>query len=520
MDYSLTFDNYIKYDKSEAYDLFCDEKNLIRFRRILLALTIIMGISLVASAVSLFIDSLSFFKLFRVVFYTLVFASVFFLFLRYKKFFNINNIRKRVISFVIAFIIIFTFFASVSLIVNEYFLSESTKSKNIEGQSYTEESSDLTVKVDSSHNKNIVKERNKNNKITVDFNEDNDKSKLEYTIYFSLIIIFLCLSKSEYIQLYSLAFSLPFISQLLIIPSFIFTEGLASTILVSVLTLLSFIISNTLNTKRQNKFFRQYNYYYKKNYETIRMKKELDYARQIQLSMLPESKKSFNGVKISATSIPAMEVGGDYFDYFELPEGKVGVFICDVSGHGVASALLLSGLRSSIHLILEDTHNPQEIFKKLNLVIRKTQQRKMFVTAIFAVIDPKNNSLLFFNAGHLPPYKIDSKNKELFLLKKHDVTLGVFDNIPYSKTDNEVIIDFNIGDKFILYTDGLNEAVNKKREEYGFERIENILNKNLNSSSDELLYKIIEDVNNFMADAEQIDDLTIVIVERNNNVFN
>ncbi|MCX7833594.1 MAG: PP2C family protein-serine/threonine phosphatase [Ignavibacteria bacterium] len=505
MDYTQSFDNYIKYDKSEAYDLYCDEKNLIRFKRILLFLSIIVSIGFIASIVSVIIDSGNFFKWFRVVFYALLLAGILFLFIRYNLIFNTANIRKRIFVFVISFIIILTFYSTISLISNERFNLENSNVKKSENQILQEQSIDTALKKD---------KQNYKTGLTINTSEEGDTNKLEYTLYFCLIIIFLCLSKSEYIQLYSLSFAFPFISQLLISPSFIFKEGLVTTIVVFSLTLLSLIISNTLSTKRQNKFNQQYNYYYKKNYDTIRMKKELDYARQIQLSMLPEPKKVIDGIKISAISIPAMEVGGDYFDYFELPGKKLGVFICDVSGHGVASALLLSGIRSSIHLILEDTHNPKEIFKKLNLMIRRTQQRKMFVSAIFAVVDPLNNSLLFYNAGHLPPYKIDNKNQELFLFKKHNVTLGLFNDIPYEKENDEVIIDFNVGDKFILYTDGLNEAINKSREDYGFERIENILNSNINSPSEELLNKIIDDVNKFMSETEQIDDLTIVIIER------
>lgn len=518
MDYTLPFDNYIKYEKGEAYDLYCDEKNLIRFKRILIFLEVIIGISLGEAVVSIFSNSTGFFSFFRIVFYGFAFVIVLMLLLKYKKLFNISNIRKRVLIFVIAFIIAFTSFATVSLISSKYLVSSNTKNnavENPETQTLDKNQIDSTVREKLSQEDGTSKnERKKNNKITIDTTEEDNTSKTEYAFYFCIIILFLCLSKSEYIQLYSLAYGLPFISHLVVAPSFVFTDGLAQTIVFFALTLLSFIISNTLNTKRQKKFFRSYNYYYKKNYETLRMKKELDYARQIQLSMLPDSKKVINGISISATSIPAMEVGGDYFDYFELPDGKVGVFICDVSGHGVASALLLSGLRSSIHLILEDTHNPKEIFKKLNLMVRKTQQRKMFVTALFAVIDPEKNTLSFFNAGHLPPYKIDKKNGELFLLKKHGITLGVLDNISYEKEDSGVVIDFNEEDKFILYTDGLNEALNKSREEYGFERIENLLNNHLDTPSDKLLSTIIEDVNKFMEGAEQIDDLTVVIIER------
>lgn len=96
----------------------------------------------------------------------------------------------------------------------------------------------------------------------------------------------------------------------------------------------------------------------------------------MQLSMLPESNTIIYDIEIAGISNPASEVGGDYFDYFHISQDKIGVFICDVSGHGVASGLMLAGLRSSIHLILEDTSEPVAVMKKTKQMVRKTQNKK------------------------------------------------------------------------------------------------------------------------------------------------
>jgi len=245
------------------------------------------------------------------------------------------------------------------------------------------------------------------------------------------------------------------------------------------------------------------------------MKKELNYAREIQLSMLPEREATFGDLEISAISIPATEVGGDYFDYFKISDDKVGVFICDVSGHGVASALLLSGLRSCMHLILEETFDPKEVFGKLNRMIRKTQNRKMFVTAIFAVIDMKKNNCTLFNAGHLPPYKISGGSNELLKIKRHGITLGAMENIEPDNESNEMEFDFNKKDKLIFYTDGVNEALNFDRSEYGFEKLESFLNANADRKPGDLLKRLVSDVNNFTQDTVQKDDLTILTIGRN-----
>lgn len=135
-------------------------------------------------------------------------------------------------------------------------------------------------------------------------------------------------------------------------------------------------------------------------------------------------------------------MGREYFDYFKVSENEVGIFICDVSGHGVASGLLLSGLRSCMHLILEDNSNPKFIIEKLNRMIRKTQSRKMFVTAIFAVINTEKNKCMLFNAGHLPPYKISGESKEIFKIKKHGLALGAMNIVEAEGTSNEVMLRF------------------------------------------------------------------------------
>ena len=265
----------------------------------------------------------------------------------------------------------------------------------------------------------------------------------------------------------------------------------------------------------QKKFFTEYEVYHKRHYETIRMKKELDYAREIQLSMLPENNKVIGDLSIAGTSLPANEVGGDYYDYFGISENKTGIFICDVSGHGVASALLLSGLRSCMHLILEDTSNPREVFVKLNKMIRKTQNRKMFVTAVFAVIDTEENSCTLYNAGHLPPYKISAGTDELFKIRRHGITLGAMDILETNNDNNLVTFDFRKGDKLLLYTDGIIEAMDKNKNEYGFEKLESYLYANAGKVSTELLNGLINDVNKFTGSAEQIDDISLLVLSRN-----
>lgn len=484
MDLSLSFGRYVKFEKYEAYTLYCDEKNLKYLNSFFWGFSILALINIIVAFFDKGIISVEFiFYLLILVFCT---ASLFY----FKRFYNLVNIRRVLIYLLISGFLLFTANAVVNTLI--------------------EKNKEITIVTSSLPSKEKNDTSKNNNETTFRVNNEGTRNILSYTFLFGIVILLFKFSRNEIIQLFSLALGIPLIAGLI----FNTKSDIDDILIYSILTLILFFISYSTESKRRNKFIKRYNQYVKTNYETIRMKKELDYARQIQLSMLPEPKIKIGELEIAAISLPAMEVGGDYFDYFKLSDTETGVFICDVSGHGVASALLLSGLRSSMHLVLEDTKNPREIFEKLNRMIRKTQNRKMFVTAIFAVLNSENNTCSLFNAGHLPPYKIDGKTGELFKIKRHGVTLGAIDEIASDTSESDVCIDFMKGDKLVFYTDGLSEATNHARKEFGFERIEKILSGNPEKPPEELLTLITEEVNKFTENSEQHDDLTLLIVSR------
>jgi serine phosphatase RsbU (regulator of sigma subunit) len=484
MELSLSFERYVKFEKHDAYTLYCDEKNLKFLKTFFWGFIVIALINVLIAVSDKGPLSVEFF------FYSLIFLFCVISLLYFRKFYNLSNIRKVLIYLLISGFLLFTVNAVLNTIIDK-----SEEVTIVTSPKLTEELSDTSKS---------------NNEATFKVNSDDTRNILSYSFIFCIVIILFKFSRNEVIQLYSLALGIPLIADLI----FDKDADVVNILIYTILSLLLFFISYSAESKRRNKFVKRYNQYIKTNYETIRMKKELDYARQIQLSMLPEPKIKFDDIEIAAMSLPAMEVGGDYFDYFKLSEKEMGVFICDVSGHGVASALMLSGLRSSMHLLLEDTKNPRIIFEKLNRMIRKTQNRKMFVTAIFAVFNTESGNCLLFNAGHLPPYKIDGKTGELFKIKKHGVTLGAVDEIAPDNLESDVCIEFVKGDKLVFYTDGLSEATNPSRKEFGFERIEKVLSENPEKPPDELLTLLTEEVNKFTENSEQHDDLTLLIVSR------
>ncbi|MCU0373074.1 MAG: serine/threonine-protein phosphatase [Ignavibacteria bacterium] len=475
---AFEFDRYLEYPKEDAYRIHQDEKNYSFLKIFLIIFSVIAGFILLTTFFDGNIDYDSYA-------YFVSFSASLLLRLLYSRIFTREKIRRQLYILIVASLIAFLASDMLSSVFDKG--DAAAEREKITKTEKTKNGGDITI------------------------NANTEEEGASGVIFlFALLMIMLRFPKSDIVQLYSLVIGLPLLTDLIFFGNFNILSKLPSVITAG----LCFVISYSTEIKRQKKFYRQYDSYYKRHSESVRMKKELDYAREIQLSMLPESVKSIGDLHIAATSIPANEVGGDYYDYFRISDTKTGIFICDVSGHGVASALLLSGLRSCMHLVLEDTSNPKEIFIKLNRMIRKTQNRKMFVTAVFAVIDSANNKCTMFNAGHLPPYKISGDSNELFKIKRHGITLGATDNFINSDEDNLVTFDFKKGDRLLLYTDGIIEAMNSRKDEYGFERLENYLYAHAESSPSELLDRLVKDVNVFTGDSEKIDDISILVLSR------
>jgi serine phosphatase RsbU (regulator of sigma subunit) len=475
-----SIDKYLEYPKDKAYAFILDERNL-KILKVFLWFLIIAFI--IFMAIGLGEEKYIWYIYAPVMTLNILFLIGLKIF--YKKIFNLENIRKYLFVFLISQ---FIFLQSGNLI--NYFFPQAKQVVAAPEQARSDTKKEgLTIKTSS---------------------DDSD--------YFSGSIIVLCFyivffrfTRNEYLLLYSIAAFGPIILDLIFYRSLDVDELIPGISM----TALFLVISVLIERKKYRDFSNEYDYQHKKNFETIRMRKELASAKEIQLSMLPKNSHKTNEFEIAGISLPAKEVGGDYFDYFQISDTKIGLFICDVSGHGVASGLLLSGVRSCMHMILEDTSEPKVVMEKLNRMMRKTQNRKMFVTAVFAVIDIENNKCKVFNAGHLPPYKISGTTNEIFKIKKHSITLGAMDSIFENGADREVKFDFNKTDKLVLYTDGVNEAMNSEKLEYGFDNIEKILYANTDKSANELLNVLVKDVERFTNDSLQRDDLTILIIGRN-----
>ena len=498
-----TFDRFLTLPRERAYNRYLDEKNLKIFKRMLFVFVFIFSIVVIVNIEEN--ESFNIGLILAVINLSILSISLAF----YKKFFRLDNIRK----FVFAFILLqFVMFISVNIFTPDD--PDDNKDNSDKTENVISDSTASKGDADSnaiSKSKAEKKKSGNSGNIHVGVGKANDDSFFQYMLFVAIMILIFKFSRTEIIQMFASVIGLSILGIIIFNTGISINSGVPNMII----ALMFFVIAIASERKRKKNFIEQYDVYYAKNYENLRMKKELNYAREIQLSMLPKNDAVIGDIEISAVSLPASEVGGDYFDYFKVSEHEIGFFICDVSGHGVASGLLLSGLRSCMHLILEDNTHPKVVIEKLNRMIRKTQSRKMFVTAVFAIIDTEKNKCMLYNAGHLPPYKISDESKEIYKIKKHGVALGAMNTVEHADDRNEVVFDFKKGDKLILYTDGVNEAMNSSKAEYGLDNLEIYLNNNPGMKANELLNGIVADVRKFTNNSVQRDDLTILIIQRN-----
>lgn len=243
--------------------------------------------------------------------------------------------------------------------------------------------------------------------------------------------------------------------------------------------------------------------------EKERLEKELDVARDIQRKILPNKIPESEQLKISAMFIPAFEVGGDYYDFFELNDNKLGFVVADVSGKGITAAFIMAEIKGIFESLAKLITSPTELLIKINEVLKNSLNRKSFVTAVYGIVDIKNGILNFVRAGH-PPVIYCSEGKIERLLPS-GLGLGLDYSNGFANSLKEMQINLKDGDIIAFYSDGIPEAKNAEYKDYGYERLEKIIQKNCDKTLDEISNEIIKDLTIFSKDNTQHDDITLVL---------
>jgi sigma-B regulation protein RsbU (phosphoserine phosphatase) len=243
--------------------------------------------------------------------------------------------------------------------------------------------------------------------------------------------------------------------------------------------------------------------------ERERMREEIDTARRIQLSMLPQGGPNVKWIDLAAASLPATEVGGDYYEYFRLAPGQLALVIGDVAGHGLASGLLLSGVRSCLYLLEDQLTQPVAVLDRLNHMVRRTTDKRTYVTLLCAVLerDGGSGTLTLASAGHPPVLHYSARTHRFESVGAGAPPLGTFLDVSYETQSCPLLP----GDLLVFFTDGLVEARNAQDQDYGDARLERAVARALGGTAREIRDSILGDLSNFKGDAEQADDITVVV---------
>jgi sigma-B regulation protein RsbU (phosphoserine phosphatase) len=233
---------------------------------------------------------------------------------------------------------------------------------------------------------------------------------------------------------------------------------------------------------------------------------ELEKAREIQEGLLPKKIPQVKGLEVAGAWQPARVVGGDYYDVLKFSERKIGICIGDVVGKGITAALLMANLQASFRAFAEEGVSPGALCGKLHGVISNNVAQEKFVTFCYCTIDAEKNKLTYASAGHCPPLLLRGRG-EAIPLKEGGIPLGILPGKEYADTE----VQLEAGDRLVLYTDGLTEAMNAEDEQFGEPRLVGLGRKNMGLGAPELLEVIRKEVSGFSGGSFQ-DDFTLVVV--------
>lgn len=238
---------------------------------------------------------------------------------------------------------------------------------------------------------------------------------------------------------------------------------------------------------------------------------ELKTIAEIQKSLLPQTEPRVPGLDVAVHYQTAKRAGGDYYDFFPLPGGKLGVLIADASGHGAPAAVLMAVAHTITHSRSEPSDKPGELLTHINshLAGRYTRRTGSFVTAFYAVFDPVNGSVSYASAGHTPPLVRRADGSRVALNRAQRLPLGIKPNEVYP----EHSAPLQSGDQVVLFTDGVNEAVDRDGEVYGLAHIDELLAEHFDGA-DDLLAAILADLTAFTLGTPVSDDRTLVVVRK------
>ena len=249
--------------------------------------------------------------------------------------------------------------------------------------------------------------------------------------------------------------------------------------------------------------------------EQERMRKEMQVAQDIQHTLLPKNFPDIEGFDIATIYRAAKDVGGDYYDFVWIDENTLGIVVADVSGKGVPGSLVMTMIRTAIRLESRGNRSPVDILTRVNEFVTEDVRKGMFITIFLVVLDTRNRKISFSSAGHNPMILYRKEEDKTFFLNPKGIPLGI--NLPEGVSFEDNLGSENVrlkkGDMLVIYTDGITEAMNLRREQFGISRYLEFIKDNCDLSPDEFTEKFSDELQSFTSGAEQNDDITMVVIK-------
>jgi len=248
--------------------------------------------------------------------------------------------------------------------------------------------------------------------------------------------------------------------------------------------------------------------------ERERLKAEFDVARKAQQKMLPDSEPRIEGLDIAAVCRPSKEVGGDLFDFLHFKDGRLGIVVADVSGKGVPASLYMTLTKGLLDSITEIETDPGLILREVNRHLYEVCQRKVFVTLFLGILDPATGHFEFARAGHNPPVLHRPHDNTTLMLRPRGMGLGLNSGRIFDQSIQVDSTDLGPGDILLIYSDGITEAMNNRKEEFGEERLQELAGRLDGLDARGIKTRVFDEVGRFLGNIPPQDDQTLVVVKR------
>ena len=240
-----------------------------------------------------------------------------------------------------------------------------------------------------------------------------------------------------------------------------------------------------------------------------RLNRELEIAREVQEHLFPQALPPVAGLEYCGQCRPAREVGGDYYDFLELPNGRLGIAIGDVSGKGVGAALMMASLEASLRALASVVDDPAELMERVNRMVCQASASNRYATLFYAQYDPASRRLTYVNAGHNPPIIVRNcaGSYQVLRLETGGPVIGL---VP--QCYQRGVFSFESGDLVVLFTDGVSESMNVRFEEWGEDRLIEFAKSCYGSIPREAMRRMLTAAEAFAGGASQHDDMTLVVL--------